>query len=65
MAASSNNSLNYVGYKVDVDDTIQLSCTFEATETSADHIVSFILNLNQIVTLCYAEGVYNSRSTRY
>jgi hypothetical protein len=42
MAASSNNSLNYVGYKVDVDDTIQLSCTFEATETSADHIVSFI-----------------------
>ena len=45
MASSSNNAINFVGYKVDVDDTIQLSCTFEATETSIDHIVSLLFKL--------------------
>ena len=39
MANSASTSNNNVGYKVDVDDTTQLSSTFEATETSNDHIV--------------------------
>ena len=39
MASASSVSLNSVGYKVDIDDTLKLSILFEATETLDDHIV--------------------------
>lgn len=34
-------AIQNVGYKIDLDDTTPIVCTFEATETNGDHIVRF------------------------
>lgn len=40
MATSNSSNLTQsVGYKIDIDDTIKLTCKIEASESNGDHIV--------------------------
>jgi hypothetical protein len=65
MASSSTITLNSVGYKVDIDDTLPLSCTFEATETSSDHIVRKRDSYFSVkIIFDFLLGIYYTCSTR-